>query len=50
MFILSLVCLVWLHLTAQKMMREKHPEDMKRIEEDKATLFEDDSKEAAHVD
>jgi hypothetical protein len=31
-------------------MREKHPEDMKRIEEDKETLFEDDSKEAAHVD
>jgi NNP family nitrate/nitrite transporter-like MFS transporter len=50
MFILSLICLVWLHLTAQKMMREKHPEDMKKIEEDKATLFEDDGKEAAHVD
>jgi len=50
MFILSLVCLVWLHLTAQKMMKEKHPEDMKRFEEDKTTLFEDDSKEAAHVD
>jgi NNP family nitrate/nitrite transporter-like MFS transporter len=50
MFILSLVCLLWLHLTAQKMMREKHPEDMQRIEEDKATLFEDDCKEAAHVD
>jgi hypothetical protein len=39
-----------LHLTAQKMMKEKHPEDMKRFEEDKATLFEDDAKETAHVD
>jgi NNP family nitrate/nitrite transporter-like MFS transporter len=29
---LSLVCLLWLHLTAQKMMREKHPKDMQKIE------------------
>jgi NNP family nitrate/nitrite transporter-like MFS transporter len=50
MCLLSLVCLVWLHLTAQKMMKEKHPEDMKRFEEDKAPLFKNDSKEAAHVD
>ena len=49
-FILSLVCLLWLHLTAQKMMREKHPKDMQKIEAYKATLFEDDGKEAAHVD
>ena len=50
MFLLSFVCLVWMHLTVQKMMREKHPEDMQKIEEDKASLFEDDSKEAANVD
>jgi NNP family nitrate/nitrite transporter-like MFS transporter len=30
--ILSAVCLLWLHLTAQKMMKEKHPEDMQKIE------------------
>jgi NNP family nitrate/nitrite transporter-like MFS transporter len=30
--ILSAVCLIWLHLTAQKMMKEKHPEDMQKIE------------------
>jgi NNP family nitrate/nitrite transporter-like MFS transporter len=30
--ILSAVCLIWLHLTAQKMMRDKHPEDMQKIE------------------
>lgn len=50
MFVLSLVCLVWMHLTVQKMMREKHPEDMQRIEEDKATLFENNRKETAHAD
>ena len=50
MCILSLVCLVWLHLTAQKMMKVKHPEDMKRFEEDKKTFSENGSKEAAHVD
>jgi NNP family nitrate/nitrite transporter-like MFS transporter len=30
--ILSAVCLLWLHLTAQKMMKQKHPEDMQKIE------------------
>ena len=30
---LSLVCLLWLHLTAQKLMKEKHPEDMQKIEQ-----------------
>jgi hypothetical protein len=33
MLLLSAVCLVWLHLTAQKMMKDKHPEDMQKIEE-----------------
>ncbi|MBW2690929.1 MAG: NarK/NasA family nitrate transporter [Deltaproteobacteria bacterium] len=33
MLILSAVCLLWLHLTTQKMMKEKHPADMQRIEE-----------------
>ncbi|MCF6264952.1 MAG: MFS transporter [Desulfuromusa sp.] len=42
---LSLVCLLWLHLTAQKMMREKHPEDMQKIEQDKRTFIEDALKE-----
>jgi NNP family nitrate/nitrite transporter-like MFS transporter len=50
MFVLSLACLLWMHLTVQKMMREKHPEDMQKIEEEKATIFEDYPKEAAHVD
>ncbi len=35
MFALSLVCLLWMHLTVQKMMREKHPEDMQKIEQEK---------------
>lgn len=34
MFLLSLVCLTWMHLTVQKMMRQKHPQDMKRIEDE----------------
>ncbi len=50
MFALSLACLLWMHLTVQKMMREKHPEDMQKIEEEKVTIFEDYAKEAAHVD
>lgn len=50
MFILSLVCLIWLHLTAQRMMKEKHPKDMKMFEEDKVNLFEKDAKESVHVD
>ena len=49
MFVLSLVCLVWMHLTVQKMMREKHPEDMQKIERDLSTIIEEDAKEAGHV-
>jgi NNP family nitrate/nitrite transporter-like MFS transporter len=49
MFALSLVCLLWMHLTVQKMMREKHPEDMQKIEHEKSTILEDDAKEAGHV-
>ena len=49
MFVLSLICLVWMHLTVQKMMREKHPEDMQKIERDLSTIIEDDAKEAGHV-
>lgn len=37
MFVLSLICLVWMHSTVQKMMREKHPEDMQKIEYEKST-------------
>lgn len=32
MFLLSLVCLLWMHFTIQTMMRHKHPKDMKKIE------------------
>lgn len=32
MLILSVVCLVWMHSTIQKMMHEKHPNLMKQIE------------------
>ncbi|WP_303722743.1 nitrate/nitrite transporter [Malonomonas rubra] len=49
MFALSLVCLLWMHLTVQKMMREKHPEDMQKIEQEQSTILEDDAKEAGHV-
>jgi len=49
MFALSLVCLIWMHLTAQKMMREKHPEDMQKIEHERPTILEDDAKETGHV-
>jgi len=42
---LSLVCLLWLHLTVQKLMREKHPEDMQKIEQDKQTIIEEALKE-----
>ncbi len=49
MFALSLVCLIWMHLTIQSMMREKHPDDMQRIEKDKLTLFENDREEAEDV-
>lgn len=33
MFALSLVCLIWMHLTVQSMMRKKHPQDMQKIEQ-----------------
>ena len=32
MLFVSLVCLVWMHFVIQKMMREKHPKLMRRIE------------------
>jgi len=49
MFALSLTCLLWMHLTVQKMMREKHPEDMQKIEHEQSTILEDDAKETGHV-
>jgi len=42
---LSLVCLLWMHLTVQKLMKEKHPDDMQKIEQDKFTVIEDALKE-----
>ena len=42
---LSLVCLLWMHLTVQTLMKEKHPLDMQKIEQDKHTLIEDALKE-----
>ncbi|MCF6180371.1 MAG: MFS transporter, partial [Geopsychrobacter sp.] len=42
---LALVCLLWMHLTVQKLMKEKHPEDMQKIEQDKFTVVEDALKE-----
>lgn len=33
MFALSLVCLIWMHVVAAKMMKRKHPIDMQKIEE-----------------
>jgi NNP family nitrate/nitrite transporter-like MFS transporter len=45
MFGLSLVCLIWLHLTTQKLMKEKHPLDMQKIEQDKLTIIEEALKE-----
>ncbi|HEY5673916.1 MAG TPA: MFS transporter [Malonomonas sp.] len=50
MFALSLACLLWMHMVATKMMKEKHPEDMQKIEQDKMTLFEDYKQEAKNVD
>ncbi|MEQ1765681.1 MAG: MFS transporter, partial [Pyrinomonadaceae bacterium] len=32
MFFLSAICLIWMHMVIQKMMREKHPGLMKKIE------------------
>ncbi len=42
---LSLVCLLWLHLTTQKLMKEKHPKDMQKIEQDKLNIIEEAMKE-----
>lgn len=42
---LSLVCLLWMHLTVQKLMKEKHPIDMQKIEQDKFTVITDALKE-----
>jgi len=42
---LSLVCLLWMQLTVSKLMKEKHPEDMQKIEQDKFTVIEDALKE-----
>jgi NNP family nitrate/nitrite transporter-like MFS transporter len=32
MFLLSLVCLVWMHWTTTRFMKEKHPTDMRKME------------------
>ena len=32
MFLLSLVCLVWMHWTSSSLLKEKHPEDMRQLE------------------
>ncbi len=42
---LSLVCLLWMHLTVSKLMKEKHPKDMQKIEQDKFNIIEDALKE-----
>jgi MFS transporter, NNP family, nitrate/nitrite transporter len=42
---LSLVCLLWMQLTVSKLMKEKHPIDMQKIEQDKFTVIEDALKE-----
>lgn len=42
---LSLVCLLWMHLTVSKLMKEKHSKDMQKIEQDKFTVIEDALKE-----
>jgi MFS transporter, NNP family, nitrate/nitrite transporter len=42
---LSLVCLLWMQLTVSKLMKEKHPEDMQKIEQDKFTAIADALKE-----
>lgn len=41
MFALSLVCLIWMHLVATKMLKDKHPEDMQRFEHEKTAQFAD---------
>jgi NNP family nitrate/nitrite transporter-like MFS transporter len=45
MFLLSLVCLVWMHWTIQSMMKKKHPQDMQKIEQDHLTIMEEALKE-----
>jgi MFS transporter, NNP family, nitrate/nitrite transporter len=45
MFLLSLGCLIWMHLVATRLMKEKHPEDMKRFEQDKVQFINDALKE-----
>jgi len=45
MFLLSLVCLIWMHLVATKLLRQKHPEDMQRFELDKQQFIADALKE-----
>jgi NNP family nitrate/nitrite transporter-like MFS transporter len=45
MFGLSLVCLLWMQLTVSKLMKEKHPIDMQKIEQDKFTVIADALKE-----
>jgi NNP family nitrate/nitrite transporter-like MFS transporter len=42
---LSLVCLLWMHLTVSKLMKEKHPIDMQKIEQDQHAAIEDALKE-----
>jgi len=42
---LSLVCLLWMQLTVSKLMKEKHPKDMQKIEQDKFTVIADALKE-----
>lgn len=34
MFLISVICLVWMHRVIQKMMHRKHPESMRHIEND----------------
>ncbi len=45
MFLLSLACFIWMHLTVQSMMKEKHPEDMLKIEQDHKSIMEEALKE-----
>ena len=45
MFVLSLICLLWMQLTVSKLMKEKHPIDMQKIEQDKFTVIADALKE-----
>ena len=49
MLLVACLSLLWMHLTVQKMMREKHPEDMQKIEHEQSNIQADDAKEAEHV-